>query len=81
MKTLWDRLKPEYKQIIDYYIEEGRYTSGPQSTKKSLEENYFFGQLTVDDLKNVFTWTDNDIIDIEWRDIWGDRFLIKETNK
>ena len=81
MKTLWDKLKPEYKQIIDYYIEEGRYTSGPQSTKKSLEENYFFGQLTVDDLKNVFTWTDNDIIDIEWRDVWGDRFLIKDTNK
>jgi hypothetical protein len=81
MKTLWNRLKPEYKTLIDYYIEEGRYTSGPQSTKKSLEENYFFGQLTVDDLKNVFTWTDNDIIDIEWRDIWGDRFLIKEKNK
>ena len=81
MKTLWNRLKPEYKTLIDYYIEEGRYTSGPQSTKKSLEENYFFGQLTVDDLKNVFTWTDNDVIDIDWQDLFGDRFLIKEKNK
>jgi len=81
MKTLWNRLRPEYKHIIDYYIEEGRYTSGPQATKKSLEENYFFGQLTVDDLKNVFTWTDNDVIDIGWQDLFGDRFLIKEKNK
>ena len=78
MKTLWNRLRPEYKTLINYYIEEGRYTSGPQSTKKSLEENHFFGQLTVDDLKNVFTWTDNDIIDIKWRDLFGDRFLIEE---
>ena len=78
MKTLWNRLRPEYKTLINYYIEEGRYTVGPQATKKSLEENHFFGQLTVDDLKNVFTWTDNDIIDIEWRDLFGDRFLIEK---
>ena len=78
MKTLWNRLRPEYKTLINYYIEEGRNTSGPQSTKKSLEENHFFGQLTVDDLKNVFTWTDNDIIDIEWKDLFGDRFLIEK---
>ena len=80
MKTLWNRLRPEYKTLINYYIEEGRYTSGPQATKKSLEENCFFGQLTVDELKNVFTWTDNDVIDIEWKDLFGDRFLI-EKNK
>ena len=81
MKTLWNRLRPEYKTLINYYIEEGRYTSGPQSTKKALEEKTFFGELTVDDLKNVFTWTDNDVIDIEWKDLFGDRFLIKEKNK
>ena len=78
MKTLWNRLRPEYKTLINYYIEEGRYVSGPQSTKKSLEKNHFFGELTVDDLKNVFTWTDSDIIDIEWKDLFGDRFLIEK---
>lgn len=78
MKTLWNRLRPEYKTLINYYIEEGRYVSGPQSTKKVLEEKTFFGELTVDDLKNVFTWTDNDIIDIEWKDLFGDRFLIEK---
>ena len=81
MKTLWNRLKPEYKQIIDYYIEEGNYTVGPQATKKSLEENHFFGQLTVDQLQQVFIWTDNDVIDIKWQDLYGDRFLTEEKNK
>jgi len=81
MKTLWDTLKPEYKNTINHYIKEGRYTTGPQLTKKSLKENYFFGQLTVDELKNVFTWTDNDIVNIGWKDLFGDRFLIKKSNK
>jgi len=81
MKTLWNRLRPEYKHIIDYYIEEGNYTVGPQATKKSLEENHFFGQLTVDQLQQVFIWTDNDVIDIKWQDLYGDRFLIEEKNK
>ena len=81
MKTLWNRFKPEYKRTINYYIDEGKYTAGPQTVKKSLEENYFFSQLTLEELQQVFTWTDNDIIDIEWKDLFGDRFLIEEKNK
>ena len=80
MKTLWNRLKPEYKRTINHYIDEGNYTVGPQVTKKSLEENCFFGQLTLDQLQQVFIWTDNDVIDIKWQDLYGDRFLI-EKNK
>ena len=79
MKTLWDKLKPEYKKTIEWYIEDGKYTSGPQSTKKALEEHMFFGELTIDDLKNVFVWTNNDMLDIEWSDLFGDRFLIQEN--
>ena len=78
MKTLWNRLKPEYKRTINHYINEGNYTVGPQVTKKSLEENCFFGQLTLDQLQQVFIWTDNDVIDLEWQDLYGDRFLIEE---
>ena len=78
MQNLWKRLKPEYKRTINHYIDEGNYTVGPQVTKKSLEENCFFGQLTLDQLQQVFIWTDNDVIDIEWQDLYGDRFLIEE---
>tara|TARA_R100001244_G_scaffold124707_1_gene94587 strand:- start:272 stop:517 length:246 start_codon:yes stop_codon:yes gene_type:complete len=81
MKTLWDKLKPEYKKTIEWYIEDGKYTSGPQNTKKALKEHIFFGGLTIDDLKNVFIWTDNCVSEIEWSDLFGDRFLIEEKNK
>lgn len=81
MKTLWDKLKPEYKKTIEWYIEDGKYTSGPQTTKKALKERMFFGELTIDDLKNVFIWTNSDMLDVEWRDLFGDRFLIEENNK
>tara|TARA_R100000781_G_scaffold10574_2_gene9994 strand:+ start:406 stop:648 length:243 start_codon:yes stop_codon:yes gene_type:complete len=78
MESLWNRLRPEYKKTIESYIKSGKYTSGPQYTKKTLEKYTFFGELTIDELKNVFTWTDNDIIDIEWKDLFGDRFLTEE---
>ena len=78
MKTLWNRLKPEYKRTINHYIDEGKYTFGPQTAIISLKENYFFGQLTIDELQQVFIWTDNDVIDIKWQDLYGDRFLIEE---
>jgi len=81
METLWNRLKPEYKKTIEWYIEDGKYTSGPQTTKKVLKEHTFFGGLTIDDLKNVFIWTDNCLTDIEWEDLFGERFLKEENNK
>ena len=81
MRSLWNRLKPEYKQLINNYIEEGKFTAGPQLVKRSLEENDFFGQLTVDQLQSVFTWTDNDVTSMIWQDLYGDRFLIEEKNK
>ena len=81
MENLWNRLKPEYKRTIDHYINDGKYTAGPQTTKKSLEENCFFGQLTVDQLQQVFIWTDNDVVEIVWQDLYGERFLIEEKNK
>ena len=79
MKTLWNKLKPEYKKTIEWYIEDSKYTAGPQLTKKSLEQNCFFGELTIEELKSVFIWTDNNIIDVNWQDLFGDRFLIEEN--
>jgi len=81
MENLWNRLKPEYRRTINHYIDDGKYTVGPQITKKSLEENYFFGQLTLEQLQQVFIWTDNDVTELVWQDLYGDRFLIEEKNK
>jgi len=81
METLWSKLKPEYKKIIEWYIEDGKYTSGPQATKRALKEHTFFGELSIDNLKNLFVWTDSDLVGVEWQDLWGERFLKEEKNK
>ena len=78
METLWNRLKPEYKKTIILHQE--KYTHGPQSIEKALKSAVFFGELTIEELKNLFTWTDTCISDMEWQDLFGDRFL-KEENK
>ena len=78
METLWDKLKPEYKQIIEHYIEDGQFTAGPRLTKRFLESKLFFNELTINELQSIFTWTDNDVTTIVWQDLFGDRFLIEE---
>tara|TARA_R110000796_G_scaffold91463_2_gene195589 strand:+ start:202 stop:441 length:240 start_codon:yes stop_codon:yes gene_type:complete len=79
MKTLWDKLKPEYKKTIILHQE--KYVHGPQNTEKALKSVGLFGELTIEELRNLFTWTDICISDIEWSDLFGERFLIKEKNK
>ena len=79
MKTIWDRLKPEYKQRIIKHQE--KYNSAPQSVEESLKTIVFWGELSVEDLRNFFTWTDMCLTEVDWEDLFGDRFLIKEKNK
>jgi len=76
MKTLWDKLKPEYKKTI--ILHQKNYRHGPQSVEKALRSIGLFSELKIEELKNLFTWTDTCISDIVWQDLFGDKFLIKE---
>ena len=77
MKTIWDRLRPEYKQRIIKHQEE--YNSGPQRIQESLSSIVFWGELSVEDLRDFFTWTDLHLTEMTWEDTFGDRFLIEEN--
>ena len=79
MKTIWDRLKPEYKQRILKHQE--KYNSAPQRIEEALRSIVFWGELTVEDFREFFTWTDQCLTEMTWEDMFGDRFLTKETNK
>ena len=76
MKTLWDKLKPEYKKTIIFHQE--NYRHGPQNVEKALRNVGLFGELTIEELKYLFTWTDTCISDIVWQDLFGDKFLIEK---
>tara|TARA_R100000234_G_scaffold36687_1_gene21748 strand:+ start:95 stop:334 length:240 start_codon:yes stop_codon:yes gene_type:complete len=77
MNTLWDRLKPEYKTVIEEYIDSGLYKHGPQNIKKQLQNNKFWGELTVETVRDLFSWTSISLTDMDWEDMFGDRFLIE----
>ena len=77
MNTLWDRLKPEYKTVIEGYIDSGLYKHGPQNIKKQLQNNKFWGELTVETVRDLFSWTSISLTDMDWEDMFGDRFLIE----
>ena len=77
MKTVWDKLRPEYKQRIRKHQEE--YHSAPQSMEEDLRTVMFWGELSVERLRNFYTWTDQCLAEMTWEDMFGDRFLIKEN--
>lgn len=80
MKDLWSRLKPEYKMIIEEYIDSDLYTHGPQGVRKQLQDNKFWGELTVETVRDLFTWTNMCLTDMDWEDMFGDRFLYEDNN-
>ena len=77
MKTIWDKLRPEYKQRIIKHQE--NYRAAPQRIEESLRSIVFWGELSVEDLRDFFTWTDLHLTDMTWEDTFGDRFLIEEN--
>jgi len=81
MDNLWNRLKPEYKMIIQEYIDSGIYKSDPQSIRTTLQDNIFWGELTIETVRDFFVWTNMCLTDMDWEDMFGDRFLNEETNK
>ena len=76
MKTIWDKLKPEYKQIIRKYQEE--YAIAPQRIEESLKSIMFWGEMSVEDLRDFYTWTDQCLTNMDWEDLFGDKFLIEK---
>ena len=74
--TLWNRLKPEHKQTIKNYQLE--YKSGPVILENKLKDETIFSMLTIYELNDLFTWTDQCVTEIQWQDLFGDRFLIEE---
>ena len=76
MKTIWNKLKPEYKQRILKHQE--KYSVGPQRMEETLNSIIFWGELTVEELRDFFTWTNQCLTNMDWEDMFGDRFINKD---
>jgi hypothetical protein len=80
MDNLWNRLKPEYKIILQEHIDSGLYKHGPQTIRTKLQDSIFWGELTVETVRDFFTWTNMCLTDMDWEDMFGDRFLNEDNN-
>jgi hypothetical protein len=77
MKTLYEKLKPEYKQRLTEQQED--YPSIVKAIKIGLKENYFWSQLTVGQAKDLITFTDHafsQVSSFDWS--FGEKFFIAD---
>jgi len=77
MKTLYNSLKPEYKERLE--VQEKEYPTTILSIKKSLHYNELWSRLTVSQVRDFISFTDTSLSSLKF-EVWafGNKFLIKE---
>ncbi len=77
MKTLYNSIKPEYRDKLDEQAKE--YPATIMSIKKSLHYNELWSRLTVSQVRDFVSFTDTPLGSLKFEDwAYGDKFLIKE---
>ena len=77
MKTLYNSLKPEYRKTLQ--DNENKFPSAVSSVKKSLENNFLWSRLTVQEVRDFMTFSDNRLFELSYEDwAFGTKFLQNE---
>ncbi len=74
MDNLWKRLKPEVKKEIIAGKEKYPYTF--DNVKSQLTQNLFWSDLSMENARQVISFTHHHITDLSVNDIlWGNKFI------
>ena len=77
MKTLYQSLKPEYRKTLQ--DNENKYPGAVNSVIKSLENNVLWSRLTVQEVRDFMTFSDNRLFELSYQDwAFGAKFLQDE---
>tara|TARA_Y100000592_G_scaffold50802_1_gene80293 strand:- start:82 stop:315 length:234 start_codon:yes stop_codon:yes gene_type:complete len=77
MKTLYQSLKPEYRKTLQ--SNENKFPSAVSSVRKSLENNFLWSRLTVQEVRDFMTFSDNRLFELSYEDwAFGTKFLQDE---
>jgi len=77
MKTLYNSLKPEYRERLD--INEEQYPAIVQCVKRALLGNDLWSRLTINQVRDIVSFTDTPLRSISYEDwAFGTKFLIEE---
>jgi len=77
MKTLYQQLKPEYKQALK--DQEDKYPSLIKGIKIALKDNYLWSHLSIGQARDLISFTDislGSMSSYDWS--YGEKFLIHE---
>ena len=77
MSTLYDKLKPEYKRMLEE--QEHAYPSLIKGIKTSLQENHLWSHLTVGQARELISFTDvsyGSMSSYDWS--YGEIFLCED---
>ena len=76
MKTLYDKLKPEYKQTLsDHTI---KYPSVCNELIRKLQDNVSWFQLEVEDVSTLVTFTDHALYKLTSHDIMFGKIFLQD---
>ena len=74
MKTLWQKLKPEYKQKLN--DQEVEYPTLVKGIKISLQDNYFWSHLSIGQARDLIYFTDYTYANLSSYDwSYGEKFI------
>lgn len=77
MKTLYNSLKPEYRDRLD--ANEKDFPNVVKSIKKSLLGNVLWSRLTISEVRDIVSFTDTPLHSVSYEDwAFGDMFLNPE---
>ena len=77
MKTLYNSIKPEYKDRLEAHAED--YPVTIESIKKSLHYNELWSRLTVSQVRDFVSFVDTPLHTLKFEDwAFGTKFLIEE---
>jgi hypothetical protein len=77
MKTLWQQLKPEFKQSLK--DQEELYPSLVKGIKISLKDNYLWAHLSIGQARDLISFTSislSSMSSYDWS--YGEKFLIAD---
>jgi hypothetical protein len=77
MKTLYAKLKPEFKQKLKE--QEEKYQASVECVVKSLEDNVLWSDLNISDVHKFIVFTDETMYKLNSYDImYGEKFLVAD---
>tara|TARA_R100000329_G_scaffold557_2_gene1135 strand:+ start:442 stop:675 length:234 start_codon:yes stop_codon:yes gene_type:complete len=77
MKTLYDRLKPQYKDVI--YSHQEKYSTSINSLIETLKTKHTWFSLEVSDVSTFLTFTDVPLYNLTSSDVmFGSKFFTNE---